>query len=100
MGKLVSLVVIVLRWISCFYLLIPKHFTDTQAIVYVCFSDSSKVPVTVPRATNLGVRHSSWPVFVLSPCGTRSDPLFVQDGGGERSRIARAISSACEETLK
>ena len=37
---MMSRVVIALRRISCFYLLISKHFTDPQAIVYVRFSDS------------------------------------------------------------
>ncbi len=34
---MVSLFVTVSDRISCFYVLIPKHFTDPQAIVYVRF---------------------------------------------------------------
>ncbi len=41
---MVSLFVTVIGRISCFYVLISKHFTDTQAIVYVRFSDSASLP--------------------------------------------------------
>ncbi len=49
--------------ISCFYVLIPKHFTDTQAIVYVRFSDSSSVPNhqnQIPNGRNVECAQN-WP---------------------------------------